>query len=153
MKNIIDVCCGSRMFYDDKENPDVVFMDNRELQTTLCDGRELIVSPDIIGDFRAIPFDSESFSLVIFDPPHLLNVGDKSWMCKKYGKLNKQTWAEDLKKGFNECIRVLKPEGTLIFKWASKDIKFSEILKVFGARPLISHKNNNTYFAVFWKRG
>ncbi|KGN01183.1 methyltransferase, partial [Clostridium haemolyticum NCTC 8350] len=30
-KPILDVCCGSRMFWFDKENKDAIFMDNREL--------------------------------------------------------------------------------------------------------------------------
>ena len=35
MKKILDVCCGSRMFWFDKENPDTIFADNREVETTL----------------------------------------------------------------------------------------------------------------------
>ena len=64
-------------------------MDKRTLDTTLCDGRKLIVKPDVIADFRKMPFDDESFYLVVFDPPHLLNVGDKSFLALKYGKLEK----------------------------------------------------------------
>lgn len=30
MKTILDACCGSRMFWFDRQNPDVVFMDRRE---------------------------------------------------------------------------------------------------------------------------
>lgn len=37
MKKILDACCGSRMFWFDRENPDVIFADNREVETTLCD--------------------------------------------------------------------------------------------------------------------
>ena len=29
------------MFWFDRENPDVVYMDERRLETTLCDGRTL----------------------------------------------------------------------------------------------------------------
>ncbi|HGZ2460521.1 TPA: SAM-dependent methyltransferase, partial [Enterococcus faecalis] len=29
MKKILDVCCGSRMFWFDKQNDQVLFMDNR----------------------------------------------------------------------------------------------------------------------------
>jgi SAM-dependent methyltransferase len=29
------------------------------------------VSPDIIADFRDLPFDRESYDVVVFDPPHL----------------------------------------------------------------------------------
>ena len=52
MKKILDACCGSRMFWFDRENQDVVFADNRELETTLCDGRNLLIKPDVKMDFR-----------------------------------------------------------------------------------------------------
>lgn len=54
MKKILDACCGSRMFWFDRENPDVIFADNREIKTTLCDGRRLLIKPDIKMDFRDI---------------------------------------------------------------------------------------------------
>ena len=38
---ILDPCCGSRMFYHNKESDAVMFGDIRELHTKLCDGREL----------------------------------------------------------------------------------------------------------------
>ena len=44
------------MFYFDKHNPDVVFMDNRKFTDTLCDGRAFEVKPDVVADFRNIPF-------------------------------------------------------------------------------------------------
>ena len=87
MKPVLDVCCGSRMFWFDKQNKSTVFMDNRQFEDVLCDGRKLIVSPDIVADFRNIPFPNNTFKLVVFDPPHLINAGDKSWLAKKYGKL------------------------------------------------------------------
>ena len=55
MKRVLDACCGSRMFYFDKRNPDVIFADNRELETTLCDGRTLLIKPDVQMDFRNMP--------------------------------------------------------------------------------------------------
>lgn len=87
-KCILDVCCGSRMFWFDKHNDKVVFMDNRVLHDTLCDGRKLDVEPDVVGDFRNIPFEDKTFHMVVFDPPHLIKVGEKSWLAKKYGRLN-----------------------------------------------------------------
>ena len=87
-KYILDACCGSRMFWFDRQQKNTVYMDNREFEDTLCDGRRLIVKPDIVGDFRQIPFPDETFRLVVFDPPHLRHGGDKSWIVKKYGKLN-----------------------------------------------------------------
>ena len=64
---IIDVCCGGRMWHFDKSDSRTVFMDNRKLETKLCDGRIFRVSPDIIGDFRNIPYKDATFSLVLFD--------------------------------------------------------------------------------------
>lgn len=43
---ILDPCCGSKMFYYDKDSAAVTFGDIRELHTKLCDGRELHIQPD-----------------------------------------------------------------------------------------------------------
>lgn len=127
-------------------------MDCRELEDTLCDGRKLEIKPDIVADFRSIPFDDNTFSMVVFDPPHLLKVGENSWLAKKYGKLS-DTWPQDLKQGFNECMRVLKPYGTLIFKWNEQQIKLSEILKCFSDKPIFGNKRADTHWLVFMKVG
>ena len=155
MKNILDACCGSRMFWFDKTNENVVYMDFRKLSTNLCDGRKLVIDPDVVGDFRNMPFDCNVFNMVVFDPPHLVNVGDNSWLAKKYGKLNKETWQEDLKKGFSECIRVLKPGGFLVFKWNETDIPLVKILKLCTAKPLFGNKRSKqskTHWVVFMKK-
>ena len=44
MKQILDACCGSRMFWFNKEHPAAVFMDNRSFAKTLCDGRRFEVN-------------------------------------------------------------------------------------------------------------
>lgn len=119
MKKILDACCGSRMFWFDKNNENVVFMDNRQESCTLQDGRKLEVNPDVIGDFTKMPFDDETFYLVVFDPPHLLRAGKSSWIAKKYGIL-KDNWQDEIQKGFIECMRVLKKNGTLVFKWSEQ---------------------------------
>lgn len=151
MKKILDACCGSKMFWFDKENENTVFMDNRYYEDTLCDGRTLKINPDIIADFRHMPFENESFYLVVFDPPHLLKAGENSWLAKKYGKLNPETWKSDLKKGFNECMRVLKPNGALIFKWNEEQIKLNEILATIDFKPLFGNKRAKTHWLVFMK--
>lgn len=83
MMPVLDACCGSRMFWFDKANTHVVFMDNRQINETLCDGRSLIVQPDVLADFRAIPYPDNNFKIVVFDPPHLEKAGEKSWIGKK----------------------------------------------------------------------
>lgn len=134
-KKILDVCCGSRMFWFDKNNEETIYMDNRELEDILCDGRKLEVKPDVVGDFRNIPFEDNSFYLVVFDPPHLLKIGETSYMAKKYGKLT-DNWKEDIRQGFDECMRVLKTNGILIFKWNEQQIKLKDILKNINYKPL-----------------
>lgn len=153
-KYILDACCGSRMFWFDKSHPHVLFADIRTEEHTLCDGRNLSIKPDIEIDFRAMPFADSSFKMVVFDPPHLKHLGQGSWMAKKYGILSPD-WENDIKQGFNECMRVLEPFGTLIFKWNANQIKVSEILKAISAQPLIGHKSGksaNTHWMVFMKK-
>lgn len=150
MERILDACCGSRMFWFEKKNSDVVYMDNRQLSDVLCDGRKLEVNPDVVADFRNMPFDDETFYLVVFDPPHLLKAGENSWLAKKYGKLG-QDWKNDIAQGFDECMRVLKPNGTLIFKWNEDQIKLSEILEVIATKPLFGDRRSKTHWLTFMK--
>lgn len=152
-KLILDACCGSRMFWFDKSNPDVLFADIRNESHILCDGRKLDIKPDIIMDFRQMPFGDNQFKMVVFDPPHLKSLGNESWMKKKYGMLS-DDWKNDIKKGFDECFRVLEPNGTLIFKWNANQIPVSEILKAIDRQPLFGHKSGkqqNTHWMAFMK--
>jgi ubiquinone/menaquinone biosynthesis C-methylase UbiE len=128
-KLILDACCGSRMFWFDKHNPLVLFVDKRSETLTAKDKdriRTIDVKPDVIADFTNLPFEDNSFYMVVFDPPHLKTLGETSWMAKKYGKLPKD-WKSLIHDGFTECMRVLKPNGTLIFKWNESEIKASEV--------------------------
>ncbi len=141
------------MCWFDRDNPDAVFMDIRQEYTTLCDGRTLEVMPDVVGDFRDMPFKANSFRLVLFDPPHLLHLGKSSWLAKKYGRLF-PTWEDDIKQGFDECMRVLKPNGVLIFKWNEQQITTDKIIEVIGRKPLFGHtsgKGQHTIWMCFIK--
>lgn len=152
---ILDACCGSRMFWFDRSRSDVVYMDNRTLDTTLCDGRRLVIDPDIVGDFRNMPFLDETFNLVVFDPPHLVRAGKRSWLALKYGILGND-WRRDIQRGFSECFRVLKPGGVLIFKWNETQVPVREILTLTKQKPLFGNKsgrNAGTHWLVFLKDG
>ena len=150
-QRILDACCGSRMFWFDKQNDDVLYMDNRQLNDELCDGRKLEIKPDIVADFRNMPLENESFYLVVFDPPHLIKAGENSWLAKKYGRLG-QDWKNDIAQGIRECMRVLKPNGTLIFKWNEEQIPLKEILKVIKHEPLFGNRRSKTHWLVFMKQ-
>lgn len=152
-KKTLDVCCGARMFYFDKNDDRVLFCDKRKEIHILCDGRTLNITPDYQCDFRKLPFQEKSFFQVVFDPPHMIKVGAKSWLALKYGKLEGK-WQDDIKKGFSECFRVLKTNGTLIFKWNERDILTSEILKLTDYKPVFGHRSGKamqTHWVVFIK--
>ena len=156
MKKILDPCCASRMFYFDKQDKRVLFGDIRNEEHTLCDGRHLEIKPDRNMDFRRLPFDNDIFQLVVFDPPHLIKCGHGAWIGKKYGILDKNTWQEDLRKGFSECFRVLKNNGVLIFKWNETQILTKDILKLTEHKPIFGHKSgkrSNTHWITFMKIG
>ncbi len=154
-KEILDVCCGGKMFYFNKAYDKLLTLDKRRETIDLAryDRNNLKIEPDFIGDFTELPFPDESFYHVVFDPPHLIHGGDNSYMIQKYGKLNKDSWKTDLSKGFNECFRVLKHHGTMVFKWSEYQIKINDILKCFDKKPLYGSKNasGHTYWFVFYK--
>lgn len=152
-KLILDACCGSKMFWFDKSNPLALFQDIRSEEHILCDGRKLIIKPDVLADFRNMPHKNNTFQIVVFDPPHLNKLGKDSWMAKKYGTLL-PTWEQDIKLGFEECMRVLKPKGVLIFKWNESQIKLKDILKLIAYEPLFGHtsgKASKTIWLTFIK--
>lgn len=153
MKKILDATCGSRMMWFNKNNRDTIYADKRTEFHTLCDGRTLEINPDMEIDFTEMPFPNETFFLVVFDPPHLKKLGKNSWMAKKYGVLF-PTWELDIKAGFNECMRVLKPNGTLIFKWNENQISVNKIIELIGQQPLFGHpsgKHGQTVWMTFFK--
>lgn len=152
-KKILDACCGSKMFWFNKSNPNVLFADNRTESHILCDGRKLEIKPDIEADFTDMPFADNTFKLVSFDPPHLLKAGQESWLAKKYGILP-EDWKNYIKQGFDECMRVVDVYGVVIFKWNEDQIKVSEILKVINHEPLFGHttgRHGKTHWMIFMK--
>ena len=150
MPKILDACCGSRMFWFNKENPDVTFMDCRQYFEKLPTGHVINVNPDIVADFRDMPFEDDEFDMVVFDPPHLIHAGESSWLAKKYGRLD-ELWPEDIRQGFAECMRVLRPSGSLIFKWNEDQIPLSDVLEAIGEQPLFGNKRSKTHWLVFMK--
>jgi len=160
-KRVLDPCCGSRMFWFDRQHPDVVFGDCRHETLTVTDRshgnasgeRTLRIEPDVLLDFRALPYPDSTFKLVCFDPPHLLHAGPKSWLAAKYGKLG-AGWRDDLRRGFAECFRVLANDGVLVFKWNETQVKVKEILALTDVAPLFGHPSGRkglTHWMVFMK--
>ena len=163
MQKVLDVCCGSRAFWFDKKDERALFIDKRtetivREDTVRKDGKPwrgwtMEIAPDQAADFRALPFSSETFYHVVFDPPHAA-FGESSYMAKQYGTLRGEDWKDLLRRGFSECFRVLKPCGTLVFKWNEQDIPVREILKLTPEKPLYGHKSgklSKTHWICFIK--
>lgn len=148
---ILDACCGGRMMWHNKNDRRVLALDKRAAEYQLCDGRIHRVAPDIMGDFRQMPFPEGRFDLVLFDPPHLKQAGEGSWLCQKYGKLNKETWRADLRAGLAECFRVLKKGGVLVAKWNTEQISKAEFVALFPAPPVFVTGIRKTYLFIFHK--
>jgi hypothetical protein len=155
MKLILDPASSMRSFYFNKKDDRVLFGDIRVKEThLLTNGQTIHIEPDEVMDFRAIPYPDETFKAVVFDPPHRIKLTTESDFIKKYGELNKDTWREDLAQGFAECFRVLKTNGTLIFKWSEVSIKLNEILKLTDQKPVLGHpsgKRMGTHWVLFIK--
>lgn len=147
------------MFWFDRENQDVVFGDRRRETITVTDRsrgnasgqRTLQIEPDVMMDFRSLPYPDGTFSLVSFDPPHLVQAGPRSWLAAKYGKLS-DNWRDDIRAGFRECFRVLKPDGVLVFKWNETQVRQQDVLALTDVPPLFGHRTGrlgNTHWYVF----
>lgn len=157
---VLDPCCGSRMMWFDKADQRCLFGDQRSETIVVTDRthredgtRTLVVDPDMLMDFRSLPFPEDSFWHVAFDPPHLVRAGPKSWLAAKYGKLATD-WRDDMRAGFAECFRVLRPHGTLVFKWNETQIKVKEVLACTPHKPLygqVSGRRGMTHWLVFMK--
>ena len=154
-KPILDPASSMRSFYFDRQDERVVFGDIREKETHLLTNGQIIdIEPDEVMDFKAIPYPDETFYCVIFDPPHLFDLSEKSWMRKKYGVLYRETWQDEIGQGFAECFRVLKSNGTLIFKWNETSIPIKEVLKLTNEKPVIGHPSGTrmgTHWVLFIK--
>jgi hypothetical protein len=155
MKLILDPASSMRSFYFNKKDERVLFGDIREDEThLLTNGQTIKIKPDEVMDFRNIPYADKSFQCVVFDPPHMLKLTEKSWMRKKYGVLDDETWEDDIKQGFAECFRVLKNEGVLIFKWNEVSIPLKKILTLTEYKPVLGHpsgKRMGTHWVLFMK--
>lgn len=154
-KKILDVTCGGRSIWFDKHHPAAIYCDRRVTESeTLYFGKahtspqQISVEPDVVCDFTDLPFESSQFSLVVFDPPHLLRAKETAWLVKKYGKLD-DNWPQMLHDGFRECMRVLKPDGVLIFKWSEVQIPAEDVWKAIGQKPLFGHHSGKK-MSTFW---
>ena len=153
-KLILDATCGGRMMWFDKNHPLAIYMDKeRREKGCIKQQKNFEVAPDIIGDFTNMPFNDNSFKLVVFDPPHA-KISKNSIIGLKYGTLDNIDWEETIRDAINECMRVLEPYGILIFKWNETKHRIGDVLKVIDHKPLFGHttaKSGKTKWICFMK--
>lgn len=156
-KKILDVTCGARSIWFNKRHPDALYLDRRRVEFEQgFDGQvqKIVVDPDVVADFTDLPFDDETFSLVVFDPPHRFGLKN-SWIRKKYETYDDAgEMMYNIVRGFRECMRVLKPDGVLVFKWAEIQISTAELIKAVGYTPLFGHRSGKkmgTHWLCFMK--
>jgi SAM-dependent methyltransferase len=153
---VLDACCSIRAFWFDKKDGRALFVDKRSETIRRKDSgtekgwRDLEIAPDIQADFTDLPFPDETFYHVVFDPPHKKREEYKGgFLVQQYGILNGD-WKGMLKQGFSECFRVLKPGGTLIFKWCELEIPLREILALTDEKPLYGHRRKDHPMGTHW---
>jgi SAM-dependent methyltransferase len=71
---------------------------------------------DITADCRAMPFDDESYEVIVFDPPHITDAGSDSVMGQRYGSLEGDNISEIFQPFLQEAHRVLTPDGIVLVK-------------------------------------
>ena len=73
-------------------------------------------------------------------------------MTKTYGSLIPETWQSDIKKGFDECWRVLEDYGILIFKWNERSMKRKEVIDLIDKKPLFGQTgaSNKDKICTLW---
>lgn len=110
---VVDVTCNERRMWKS------VTWDG---PVTYCD-IDALVKPDVVCDFRTLPFEDDSIAVLIFDPPHLPRAGGspKSMRQMKadYGLARapkadnvNEYWAPFL----SEAKRVLEDDGLIFAK-------------------------------------
>ena len=155
---ILDACCGGRMWWWDKAHPLAIYMDKHELPPGSSFRPNWSCEPDLIGDFRAMPFEDGAFQLVVFDPPHLTRKDPTAVLRAetgiRYGVLRRDSADDDLRRGFAECWRVLAPGGTLVFKWGGKVDRVRRhfpTTPIVGTRSLRKSSGLGTRWFIFYK--
>ena len=142
-KQVLDATTGGKHIWhgDMKEADRVVFADQRAVPAGEIEQQpNWKVAPDVQADYRELPFKSDSFDLVCFDPPH--RVSDEGMETisgiieTKYGALHAETWQDDLQRAFGELWRVLKSGGVLTMKWNDAMRSSKEILELLPETPL-----------------
>lgn len=154
---VLDATAGGRHIWhrEMKDSDRVVYADRRAIEPGEIEEQPgWSCLPDVLADTRELPFTSDTFDLVCFDPPHRVTDGGMAQLSgiieTKYGALRAETWQSDLRQSFTELWRVLRPGGTLTFKWADTHKSQSEVLAQLPETPLYGVATEKERAEVRW---
>ena len=123
---------------------DAVYLDKRRRK-----------APDIVADFRKLPFRDGVFDLVLFDPPH--TDPGKAIMAEKFGNVNHFSLG-GLYHAFRELFRVLRNNCFLVLKWGTHTYSLRQVLQYSPIKPLFGQRTRQrknmceTYWVLFQKQ-
>jgi len=154
-KVVLDATCAGRyMWHEDmKDAAKVVYADRRKRKGLEHQANWQCV-PDVFSDTRNLPFKSETFDLIAYDPPHRVTDDGMTQLSgvieKKYGALQAETWQSDLAESFKELWRVLREGGTITFKWADTHKSHDDVLSQLPETPLYGTTTGKDRAKVKW---
>lgn len=108
---VLDVTANARKMWDG-----VVWDGDR-----VCSDIDPLTRPNVVADFRQLPFGDDSFGVIVFDPPHLPPAASsprsKRQLVRDYGL----AWSDDdvsacFAPFLAEAHRVLRQEGLIFAK-------------------------------------
>ena len=142
------------MWHDEMKDADRVIYADRRVVDGLEHQPGWSCVPDVLADTRQLPFKDASFDLIAYDPPHRVTDGGMSQISgvieQKYGALCAETWQSDLADSFEELWRVLRPGGTITFKWADVHKSHDEVLRQLPETPLYGTTTGKDRALVKW---
>lgn len=132
---ILDAGCGNRAMWEEKTVDGIIYLDVQ---------KQLQRKPTIFADNRNLPFCSNIFDTVFFDPPHAWGMDNHVFFSFPNTKLQREKYPEYKKKSIpsyygveiyrtrsqlvaylyraeKELRRVLKKDGILWFRWTNLD--------------------------------
>jgi len=118
---ILDACCGPKEMYHGLHkkftDQEIVYIDIRKGTFTIpyTEGKKIHIEPTVQADLKKLPFKDNTFTLILFDPPHGGFTID-TWMGAKYGGLTASDYKNMLVWANIEFTRVLVEGGIILAK-------------------------------------
>jgi len=165
---ILDATCGPKGMYHGLTRQftteEIIFIDVRKGTFTSINypDKSVTVQPDILADDRHLPFRDNTFTLIIFDPPHG-QYSMKSYLGPRFGGLTSRELRYLFIYANIEFHRVLKTPGYLLIKCVDSDDYDYKVKRAFTNFKLLldikypsqAHtkgSKTNTHWLLYVKR-